>query len=194
MRRKEQLIIFLPTLGLLVLIIVLYSPQIGGLFDPSFTIPGLSELKIAEKTDMMLTFTIAVFAAIEGYSMFKRAFLEDKRFKVDDASSEIEKAYGPLYTLLNKVAPSESGKNSFWLEFEERKKIDEIMATYPFMFPQKINEFWQQKIRKPQSLVQTSNLDLAGLGIDLGAYLEFRKMVNAEYDLRVEKYRELIEK
>jgi hypothetical protein len=190
---KGQLIIIVPMLGLLILVLVLYSPQIISLGNPSATIPGLSDMSIGEKTNIILTFSIAVFAAIEGYSMWKRGELEAYRHKIADARYELEKAYGPMYTLLNKAVPSGKENSDFWLDFEERKKIDEIMATYPFMFPNEINTLWQEKIRNPQTLVQAS-LERGGVGIDLGVYLELKKMVNEEYTRRVKSYHRLIEK
>lgn len=183
----------MPLLGLLLLIFVLYSPQLLNLFGSSAQIPGLSDLTFAEKTNLLLTFAIAFFAAVEGYSTYRRAELEYKSHKIQDARNELEKAYGPLYTLLNKNVPPDE-KTSFWLDYEERKKINEIMATYPFMFSTEINDFWQEKIRSPKSLVQDSNVDPIGYGIDLGAFLELRDMINKEYTDKVKNYRKLFEK
>jgi hypothetical protein len=187
--RKEKWMIYLPLLGLIAFILILYFPELT-----STHIPVLSDLDFDKKTNLTLTFSIAIFAAIEGYSMFKRAKMEENRHLITDARNELEKAYGPLYTLLNKVVPASGDKESFWLEFEERRKIDEIMATYPFMFPSEIYSLWQEKIRNPQSLIHASDIELSGIGIDLGVYAEFRNMVNTEYAHRVKKYQELIQK
>lgn len=186
--RREKLMIYLPLSGLVVLILILYSPELTGA-----RIPVLSDLNFDEKTSITLTFSIAVFAAIEGYATFKRAILEENRYLVADARNELEKAYGPLYTLLNKMVPNGRDKSSFWLEFEERRKIDEIMATYPFMFPPQIYSLWQEKIRNLQSQLQSSGLGSVGVGIDLGVYVELKKLINEEYERRVKKYYELIE-
>jgi hypothetical protein len=181
--------IFLPLSGLVALILILYSPELTATH-----VPVLSDLNFDEKTNITLTFSIAVFAAIEGYATFKRAKMEEDRVLITDARNELEKAYGPLYTLLNKVVPSSGDKSSFWLEFDERRKIDEIMATYPFMFPPQIYSLWQEKIRSLQSPTQSSSLTSAGVGIDLGVYVELKKLVNEEYARRVREYNELIEK
>ncbi len=181
--------IYLPLTGLILFVIILYSPELT-----SSTIPVLSELKFDQKTNLTLTFSIAIFAAIEGYSTFKRAKMEENRHLVADARNELEKAYGPLYTILNRAAPAGGEKDSFWLEFEERKKIDEIMATYPFMFSSEIYSFWQEKIRNPKSIVKTSNLGPYGGGLDLRVYVELGALINEEYNQRVKKYHELIEK
>jgi hypothetical protein len=171
------------------LILVLYSPELL-----STDIPVLSDINFEQKTTLTLTFTIAVFAAIEGYSMFVRASLETKRFKLEDAKNELEKAYGPLYALLNKSSASNASENAFWLDFDERKKLDEIMATYPFMFPPQINDMWRDKIRTLGSTLETDNLKPTGYGINLGVYVEFRNLINEEYARKVKNYHDILEK
>jgi hypothetical protein len=184
--RKERLMLYVPISALIILILVLYSPEIF-----STHIPVLSEVKFEQKTDLILTFSIAVFAAMEGYATYQRWSMEHNRHKVEDARNELQRAYGPLYTLLNKRVPANHEKNSFWLDFDERKRIDEIMATYPFMFPAQIHDLWQQKIRSPVSFVQEPS-EPTGIGIDLSSYLELRDMINKEYTSRVKAYRELL--
>ncbi len=176
---KETVLLSLPFLGLIVLVIVLYIPQLTG-------------LTFMDKTTILLTFALASFAAIEGFSTFKRASTEDKRHQIEDARNELEKAYGPLYTLLNKASKMENG--DFWLDFEERKKIDDIMATYPFMFPSKITELWQQKIRNLKSMLETSDLKQARYQTNMDVYSELRSVINEEYAVRVKNYHELLEK
>ena len=187
--RREQLMIYLPLLGLVLFIILLYSPEIT-----SSSIPFLSNITFEQKTSLTLTFSISIFAAIEGYATFKRAKMEETKQLIEDARNELEKAYGPLYTLLNKAAPDDEDRDNIWLEFEQRKKIDEIIATYPFMFSPTIYSLWQEKIRNSQSIIQASKIGPSGGGIDLGVYVELRKMINEEYSKRVKEYRGLIEK
>ena len=131
--QKETWIIYLPIFGLIVLVLVLYFPQMTGY---SGHISVLSDLTFMDKTTLLLTFALAAFAAVEGFSTFKRASTEAKRHQIEDARNELEKAYGPLYTLLNKTTKAED--SAFWLDFEERRRINEIIATYPFMFPLQI--------------------------------------------------------
>jgi hypothetical protein len=174
----------LPLLFLAVLTVVLYAPQVQ----------VLSGLSFGEKANLLLTFAIAFFAAIEGYSTFRRASMESKRQVIEDARNELEKAYGPLYTLLNNRGASSGEQKDFWLTFEERKKLDEIMATYPFMFPPEINDLWQEKIRNLGSLFDASDFKSGGRSVSLGVYLDFRNLINDEYENRVKHYRELLEK
>ena len=186
--RREQLMIYLPLLGLIAFILLLYSPELT-----SSHIAVLSNIDFEQKTSLTLTFSIAIFAAIEGYATFKRAKMEENRHLIGDARNELEKAYGPLYTILNKTTKNGQGKDNFWLEFEERKKIDEIMATYPFMFSPEVYSFWQEKIRNLQLSIGTTDFQFQNGQIDLGVYVELKKLINEEYDVRVKKYHELIE-
>jgi len=164
------------------------------LFNKSATVSGLSDLTFFDKTNVLLTFAIASFAAIEGYSTFERMDLEQKAHKIHDARSELEKAYGPLYTIVNKNLPAEDVKNDFWLDFDERKRINEIFATYPFMFSQPLYEFWQERIRHYEQTDKSSSLSQEDFNIDLSGYKELRNIINEEYAKRVKRYNELIEK
>jgi len=185
--QKETWLLSLPFLGLIVLVIVLYIPQLTGYYG----VLALSNLTFMDKTTILLTFALAVFAAIEGFSTFKRASTEDKRHLVEDARNELEKAYGPLYMLLNK--PSKDDTAFLWLDFDERKKIDEIIATYPFMFPSQITEMWQQKIRYLALVLETSDIKSPKYELNLDVYKELRNMINEEYTGRVKNYRKLLE-
>ena len=60
------------------------------------------------------------------------------------------------------------------------------------MFPSKIIELWQQKIRNVTSTLDTSNLKSAKYEINLYVYLELRNLINEEYNRRVKNYRELL--
>jgi len=182
----QRIAIYLPLLGLIVLIFALYSPQIFAMY-----IPVLSQLSFMDKITVLLTFALASFAAVEGYSTFMRASMEAKWHKIQDARNELEKAYGPLYTLLNKITSSSDDEKGFWLEFDERKKLDDIMATYPFMFSSQINDLWQQKIRKLGSLLGNSDVKSVH-EINLDVYVELRNLINVEYARKVNEYHELL--
>ncbi len=185
--QKETWLLSLPFLGLIVLVVVLYIPQLTGY---SGHISVLSDLTFMDKTTMLLTFALAVFAAIEGFSTFKRASTESKRHQIEDARNELEKAYGPLYMLLNK--PSNSDNHILWLDYNEREKIDEIMATYPFMFPAQITEMWQKKVRNLTSAFENPNIKSSNYAVNLDVYVDLRNMINQEYAARVKNYRELL--
>jgi hypothetical protein len=187
--QKEQYVLIFPLLLLGILIFILNIPQIL-----QIEVPGLSNLSFAEKTNLILTVAIAFFAAIEGHSTFRRASMESKRHAIEDARNELEKAYGPLYTLLNNRSNLSNDDRLFWLEFEDRKKLDDIMATYPFMFPSRINELWQKKIRNVGSLIEASDFNSKSHQVTLGVYLELRSLINEEYERKVKQYHHLLEK
>jgi len=184
LQKEYYYVLVLPLFFLVILTVVLYVPQIQVLSDLSF----------GEKANLLLTFAIAFFAAIEGYSTFRRTSMESKRQVIEDARNELEKAYGPLYSLLNNRSASGGEQKDFWLTFEERKKLDEIMATYPFMFPLEINDLWQEKIRNLRSIFDTSDFKSGASNVSLGVYLNFRNLINKEYENRVKHYRKLLEK
>jgi hypothetical protein len=187
--QKETWLIYLPIFGLIILVLVLYFPQLTAY---SGHISVISDLTFMDKTTLLLTFALASFAAVEGFSTFKRTATEAKRHQIEDARNELEKAYGPLYTLLNKTAKTEN--SAFWLDFEERRRINEIITTYPFMFTLQIITLWQQKIRNLASTLEASDLKSAKYEVNLDVYLELRNLVNEEYDKRVKNYRDLLEK
>jgi hypothetical protein len=191
MRRlnKPQMAIIFPMTGLVILIIALFSPQIF-----STNVAFFSELSFNEKTTIILAYTLTTFAALEGWSIFMTMAIQHKRFLVDDSRNELEKAYGPLYTILNKSSSPDEEKKGFWLDFEERKRIDEIMATYCFMFPAQIYRLWQEKIRNLAAQIENADFGRADLEINLGVYVEFRKLINEEYDRRISSYHELLKK
>ncbi len=180
--QRDRLVVYAAVVALILIAVSLYS------------VPNLSELTFVEKTSVLMTFSIAVFAAVEGYATFKRAEMESTRHKIEDARNELEKAYGPLYTLLNNRASADEKKGGFWLEFEDRKKLDEIMATYPFMFSDAANNLWQEKIRNLASNLVVSDLKSAGYNNNLKVYLELRDLINEEYARKTKNYRELLEK
>ena len=97
--QKEKLLLSLPFIGLVVLVVFLYLPPLA----QSYGALGLSGLTFMDKTTILLTFALAVFAAIEGFSTYRRASTEAKRHQVEDARNELEKAYGPLYTCLTNL-------------------------------------------------------------------------------------------
>ena len=116
--------------------------------------------------------------------------LSKNRNLIEDARNELEKAYGHLYTLLNKHDPF-GDKNRILITPEEKNKIDKIFATYPFMFPSELYTLWRDKIQKlKHGLVDSATLDITHYEIPL----EFIAKINEEYDRRVKRYNKLLKK
>ena len=183
---KSKLIVYFPVIGLAIIVFLLLFPEIYLLIvGEPIQIPLLSDLSYRDKIDIFLSFAIAMFAAVEGYSTYMEVVLEDRRSKMDSARDELEEAYAPLYTLFNKYQWGATDK--FVLEDGEKARLDQIMAAYPFMFPADIYELWQQKI-KGMKPTQTRLMDLTHY---FEIPKEFVEKIFREYDLRVKRYNEI---
>ena len=141
-----------------------------------------------ESLNLFLTVAITSFAFVEGYSTYKQVVLSEDRNLIEDARNELEKAYGPLYSVLNKQSLF---NNKLLISSEEKKELDRIMATYPFMFSDEINNRWREKIQK----LEQGNIDGATLRIEeYQIPSEFRAKINEEYEVRVKRYNKLLKK
>ena len=186
--QKKQLFFYLPLLVLIALALVLFLPQLLGIY-----VPALSDLTFFDRTSLFAAVAFAAFAAIEGFSSYDRSLFEIRRYQIEDSRNELEKAYGPLFTILNKAAARCDENAAFWLEREERKRIDDILSTYPFMFPPKINALWQDKIRDLSSKNAEFDQDRGECAVQ-EPYAMLKELVSEEYSRRLENYHKLIEK
>jgi hypothetical protein len=178
----------MPVIGLLIIALLLLMPDIYLLiFKETIRIPPLSDLAYSDKINIMLTFAIAMFAAVEGYSTYTQVVMEDRRNKMESAKDELEKAYAPLYTLLSRFQWGAS-EYEVVLEEDDKTHLDQIMAAYPFMFPAEIYEIWHQKIYKMKAGV---TVDLSNLTSSYAIPREFVEKIAAEYDRRVRRYNEV---
>jgi hypothetical protein len=184
--QKKQLFFYLPLLVLVALALILFLPQILGIYVPTF-----SDLSFFDRTSLFAASAFAAFAAIEGYSSHDRSLFEIRRYQIEDSRNELEKAYGPLFSILNKAAARCDENAAFWLEREERKRIDDILSTYPFMLPPKINELWQDKIRDLGSKNAAFDPDRGECAVQ-EPYAMLRELVNEEYRRRLQSYHQLI--
>ncbi len=178
---RPKIVLWIPVIAIAVIGFALYIPELLG-----FRL-GLS---YTEKTSIILTSAITLFAAIEGYSTYMQVELENKKNMIEDARNELEKAYGPLYTLLNTFHFKSDKQKEFYLGNNEKIHVDEILATYPFMFPPEIYDLWLKKI---QNLSPSLDVDTFTTK-DYTIPFEFRDRINEEYGRRVKKYNELLKK
>jgi hypothetical protein len=169
-----------------VLIPVVMIIIIGAILMLPGLISNYIDFSMSERTNILLTLAITVFAAIEGYSTYMQVELDRKQHIIADARNELEKAYGPLYTILNTFELGES--KIFHLSPEDKAGVDKILATYPFMFPSEIYSFWLEKIREIAPSVGAQ--DLSPQDYEIPA--EFRDKINKEYNRRVERYNKLL--
>lgn len=178
---KSKFIIWSPVIGLSILFAVLYTPEFLGIN---------LWLSYTERMNLILTVALAMFAAIEAYSTYLQVELENKKNMINDAKNELEKAYGPLFAILNKFELGAEMDQFIYLTNEEKIRVDEVMATYPFMFPSDINNLWKKINQKPDAVVRGDTLEITDYKIPT----EFRDKINEEYDRRVKKYNKLVNK
>ena len=186
---RSNWIFYFPVVAIAWIAFLLYIPEIHLLLFGE-GIPNVPIINLSDKINIILTFAIAFFAAVEGYSTHSLRVLEETRNRIEDARNELEKAYGPLYTLLNKFVPFAEEEKAFELYPEGKSELDNIMATYPFMFPFEIYDYWRKNVQKTLPIVGGTNLEPVGYKI----YIEFRDLINKEYDRRVKEYNELLKK
>lgn len=186
---KYKLVLWIPVVGIVIVFLALYLPEIVG---------AHLELSYTDRTNIILTFAIMIFAAVEGYSTFLQVMLEDRRNLIEDARNELEKAYGPLYTLFNR--PIETTTKTIELDEYEKARLDETLSTYPFMFSTEIFDLWRGKIRDSKS---DSFMVSSGAGASkfpatvVHCYKipwDFVEKIGKEYDDRLEKYNKLLKK
>lgn len=130
-RNPSNWIFFLPMIALFfVVFIFLYSRIIG----PEETI------------DVLLALVIAFFSGVQGYSTLSQVRLARERNRIEDLRNELETAYGPLYTILNR-RKSPIGRETMILLRQDKRFLDDIVATYPHMFPAEIYDLWRKEIQ-----------------------------------------------
>ena len=187
---RSKWIFYLPVIGLAIIAFLLYIPDIHFMLLGK-EIPDVPMIDFREKINIILTLAIASFAAVEGYSTYMHVVLADRRNRIEDARNELEKAYGPLYTMLNKFVILVDPQKEYWISPDEKNFLDKIMATYPFMFPSEIYNLWQEKIR----ILRPELVDGATLSpTDYKIPSEFIEKINKEYDSRVKEYNKLLKK
>lgn len=179
---RSKAVVWIPIIGIAIIGLALFTPELLG-----FQL-GLS---YTEKTNVLLTFAIAMFAAVEGYSTYMQVELEHNKNVILDARNELEKVYGPLYTLLR--VPIDVKKKTMELDGKEKMLLDEKFSTYPFMFPSIVYDLWQKKIRS----LKHSSIHLDANDLVVGLYsipLDFVSKINEEYVHRVKSLKKLLEK
>ena len=178
MKSSKKVILLLSLLIISVGIIIFFSDHLGIIFP----------LSIVDKTNIFLTVVIALFALMEGYSNYLQVELSQNRNLIDDTRDELEKAYGPLYTLLDRESP---GYGNLLYPYPEKEQLDKIMTTYPFVFPKDLYEFWKEKIHN----IEDENVrDPATMTRCVEDLDKFRIMLNEEYGNKVESYNKLLRK
>jgi hypothetical protein len=142
-----------------------------------------------------------------GYRWSKRT--QEKMLKVQEIRNELEKAYGPLYSIVSR--PEEMVKiedrddrheRRVVISEEEKRELDRILICYPHMFPYEIVVLWRTQIKNLESFRTSTEIELGSHSflshpIDsartayvnwFGIPLEFKDKITEEYERRREEY------
>jgi hypothetical protein len=197
-RFKLYLLVSVPIAGILTVGIIVDFPALYAIVTGrTIYIRYLSDLTYPEMLNIIFTFALVEFAGLEGYSTYVQLVMEERRNRIGDARDELEKAYGPLYSLLNSLAVRYSmgnGKptNVVGATEPQKERLDSILATYPFMFPTDIYEYWTKNVQPAQLIpsLYDQRKEIPVFNIPT----EFRDKINREYHHRVERYNRLLGK
>jgi uncharacterized protein YktA (UPF0223 family) len=187
-------VVCIPIIIMAITLCILLFPEIYTLIlNVKIYVPPLSDLQYPEKFNIWLTIAITTFTAVGSYSTYMQIVSARERNRIEDARNELEKAYGILFAVLNYRAETEESGHAKILIVHQSdfKTIDEIMATYVWMFPKETNDLWN-KTRRPTP-IPTGLLGSLQEPIHSVSF-EFRDKINREYDLRVKKYYALLGK
>lgn len=182
--RSKELFASWPVICISSVLIFLLLPEIlSYLLKEKVILPILSNISIDIRISLVFSSSIAVFSSIQYISA-------KNRVRIEDARNELEKAYGPLYTILNRSKYEGVGKiilEIMDLDEFDKNELDEILSTYPFMFHSEIFEYWRNEIQGIKSSRRYG-------GSSHGIPVKFRDMINKEYDVRRRRYNKLIGK
>ena len=188
----------------IIIALTLISPIIAGfiLYYEPF---GISEMfDNTSKINLLLSITLAEFAGYEGISTFSQYTLEKRRILIEDTRNELEKAYGQVYSELNRrkepndiieifrtLTKKPLFKDKTYISFQQKMLIDDIFMKYPFLFSTKLLKLWEKEF---QSL-SPERLDSPKGPIEFFLIPnEFKDALTEEYKQKLEQYNELVGK
>jgi hypothetical protein len=130
-------------------------------------------IESADVLNIFLTSALVFFASVEAVSTISRSRIEKKRKQSIDLRNELEKLYGPIYSVLNNVVYDEERKGV--LTQSDKTTLDEIFSKEPFII--NAQEEWKLKFRNQKN----TDIDM-----------KFIEKFNKEYESK--KGKETIEK
>jgi len=188
-RLYSKWILYLPAIFIAILFFVFITPEILSLIEGTkIFVPVLSDIQYSDRLVILLTFAITIFTMVGSYSTYLQVVFAQSTSRIEDARNELEKAYGPLYSLLNSLYEGEH--NTIRAREAEKQHMDNIFATYPFMFPPDIYDDWIKKVQPIKLTVYPRKEEVPMYHIPN----EFRNKLNEEYSIRVERYNKLLGK
>ena len=177
---------------MIILMFVVLPEILPILYGREVTIPIFSQISLEGRFTLVFSLSVILFTSAQYRS-------ERKRNKINDLRNELEKAYGPLYSLFNPLfaeswslfAGGEGREiTSIDLDKSGKEKLDFILSNYPFMFKPEIYHYWRKHLQDPVR-TQTENKSIR---IIVCIEEEFIKMIYDEYNKRLEEYNNLLGK
>ena len=192
--RARDIFSYFPILCLTIIILIIITlPEILTLTIGRETIiPILSEISLEGRFAILFSFSVVLFSSIQYRS-------ERKRNKITDLRNELEKAYGPLYSLFNplfveswRLYAGGEGREVTTTDIDKsgKEKLDFIFSNYPFMFTPEIFHYWRKCLQNSAS-TKTENNSIRTL---FAIEEKFIIMIYDEYYQRLEEYNNLLGK
>jgi len=163
------------------------------LYGREVIIPIFSQISLEGRFTIVFSLSVILFSSAQYRS-------ERKRNKIIDLRNELEKAYGPLYSLFNPLFMESWGIYTAGGEGREitstnidksgKEKLDFILSNYPFMFKPEIYYYWREHLQHSARAKTEKNSIPTLFAIDE----EFIRMIYDEYNQRLEEYNNLLGK
>jgi len=144
MDRKVEFWLVISVLVAIILILVVYN------------ILNYTLFKNSDIVNIFLTSALVFFGSVEAVSTIDRGRIEKKRRRSIDLRNELEKLYGPVYSILNTVVYSKEMQDSGILLPDQKTLVDKKFSKYPHMIEKELYDYWKEKI---QFLKEKSDLD-----------------------------------
>ena len=154
--------------------------------------------------DILVGAIFILLGVLIGWFLSNRT--QGKMLKVSEIRNELEKAYGPLYSIVNSrpeemVKVDGGDERRVVVSNEEKQKVDRILMSYPHMFPYEIVVLWRTQIRDLESFHTSLEMELEPHPTGhtpssvrpvykewFGIPLEFKDKITKEYEQRLEEY------
>jgi len=178
----------------IIIVFILFS--VGVIFImPSNT---LIKEDFQTRINFSLTIVIGGFAIIEAISTYMQLRITDTKNRIDDLRIELEKAFGPLYSIIKNMYSIEQGSEIgshtevFAFQYEDDKeKVDDIFLKYPYFFSPQLNNFWDLNLK---NLTSDSGEQYKDYELSIAEYSQFKELVFSSYTEKMKEYWKLVGK
>jgi len=99
-----------------------------------------------QKINIFLTVNIAFFALLEGYSTMVQSVQFNARNRIEDLRNELEKVYGPLFTLFKDFSEWVEAVDEPTMSLKAASILNEIFSAYPHVLSTKLYDYWKENI------------------------------------------------